>query len=168
MPGPLIGWHVKYDPRLTAVERFLFQTLPGRLKRLNYALDQEVVPLFIRMMREQFRTEGAAFGAKWARLAASTLKQKASLGLSNVGILIRSGALFNKATQAQNLDRRFTIIPGGVRLSLTVSMSYAKYHQFGTRRMPRRVIVPDPLPLSFRREVRQAIRGFIFLNSAST
>jgi hypothetical protein len=52
------------------------------------------------------------------------------------------------------------MIQGGLRLQLNVAVSYAVYHQVGTQFMPERQVIPDPLPPSFRTEVRKIIKDF--------
>jgi len=92
-----------------------------------------VADAFAKLELAQFVTEGAAGGEPWAALSPSYAARKARTHPGRP-ILVRSG----------DMRRDFTSRPFGVeRISsdtmvLGSSLAYARYHQTGTPRMPRR------------------------------
>lgn len=100
-------------------------------------------------MERTFKTEGAYPGPRWARLD-PTYRARKSKGFGGRTILRRSDRLYKSLTRKA---------PGSVgrigrnRLEYGTTVSYADFHQEGTRRMPARP------PLRFiERDVRRWIR----------
>lgn len=77
---------------------------------------------------ESFKTRGTNLGRAWERLAISTVKQKIRIG-KNIDILQRSGTM-RRSFDITKLDTN--------ELEIGNSIKYYKYHQLGTRKMPRR------------------------------
>lgn len=73
-------------------------------------------------------------GDKWAGLAASTLARKGP----DPTILVDTGRLRNSITSETNFDgfRRASV-------SVGTNVSYAKFHQFGTKFMPTRKVISN-------------------------
>jgi phage gpG-like protein len=85
--------------------------------------------------RRQFASEGSYASGGWAPLAASTVAQKRRKGL-DPRILRATGDLMRSLTQSGDPNADVTIAPLG--MTFGTSVPYARYHQTGTRRMPRR------------------------------
>lgn len=151
---------VNYNPRLTQGEKELL-ALPNRLRNLRPLMQESIAPAFNRMLAEHWRTEGAAFGHPWAPLQPSTLAAKARHGTVGLGILHDTNHLFRTLFADRANDSRLRKIAGGLRFQANVGVPYAIYHQVGTSYMAERQVIPDPLPDSFKREVRNLIRQFI-------
>lgn len=151
---------VNYNPRLTAAEKLMI-ALPNRLGNLRKLMINAVAPAFNRMMKRHWDSKGAAFGHRWAPLAPSTIEARTRKGTISKGILRDSDHLFRAVFRARATDSRLQVINGGLRFQGNVGVPYALYHQVGTSTMPDRQVIPDPLPRSFRAEVRALIRTFI-------
>lgn len=91
---------------------------------------------------DNFATEGGGFGgwSSWAPLAASTVADRERHGYGGEHpILVRTGELMASTTVRGAPGNVFEVGPN----SLTVGTNDPKavFHQFGTRKMPARVIV---------------------------
>lgn len=93
---------------------------------------------------EQWLGRGARYRKPWAPLAESTLQDKFARGYP-LDPLIRTGELARSLT-SRPLSREH-ITPREV--SAGTDVSYAKYHQFGTKHMPQRILFS---PEQIRRE----------------
>ena len=90
-------------------------------------------------LREQFLTEGAAYGqAKWLP------RKTRNRHLPSSPLLIRTGRLYRSLTQegGENIS---IWDPETLTLLLGTAVPYAPYHQFGTRTMPARPILTAEL-----------------------
>lgn len=77
-----------------------------------------------------YETEGGAFGAPWAQLSQpyEAWKRTAYPGR---GILVRSG----------DMKRGYKYTAGRSEMKLWNPVDYAKFHQYGTSRMPQRLLL---------------------------
>lgn len=134
--------------------------LPNRLRNLRPMMQRGVAPAYNAMLKRHWDSKGAAFGHRWAPLAASTIASKTRRGTIQKGILRDSDHLFKVLFRARATDNRLAIVAGGLRFSGDVSVPYAIYHQVGTQFMPERQVIPDPLPRSFKALVRLIVRDY--------
>jgi hypothetical protein len=160
----MIRVQVNYNPRLTRVEKKLL-ALPARLNNLRGLMKQEIAPAFNRMLLRHWESKGAAFGHRWAPLAASTIAAKTRKGTVSKGILRDSDHLFKTLFRERSTDSRLQVVAGGLRFQGNVGVPYALYHQVGTEFMPERQVIPDPLPRSFREEVRRIILAYVYADA---
>lgn len=107
----------------------------GRLSDLTPMLS-DVGEMLVREIDNQFRTETSLeTGQKWAPLAAATLKEKQ-----------RSKKIL-KTWQRTGLSRAsLTYQASPDRVRVGVNTYYAKFVNFGTRRMVARSLIPSVLP----------------------
>lgn len=112
-----------------------------------------VVPVFIRWMREQFQTEGAWGGQKWASLSPDYAAAKAVL-YPGRGILIAEGDMRRAASSPSR-----TATPSS--LTLEISDPKIEFHQDGTPNMPARPVVPFILPAEAIREVQSLADAYV-------
>jgi phage gpG-like protein len=96
--------------------------------------------------RRQFQSQGAFASAGWAPLAPSTVRAKARRGL-DPRILHATGRL---AASLSGGAGRVEIVSSS-QLIFGTSVPYARFHQSGTARMPRR------RPIELREQDRRAI-----------
>lgn len=118
-------------------------------------LRREVVPELRKQFRNVFRTRG--FG-KWQPLAPSTIAEKRSKGYS-IEPLVRTGVYRSASRNLRGLRVRRN------QLEVTSPITYAKYHEFGTRGRPQRPVfefvadkMKDELPRLYRRYTRRRTR----------
>ena len=90
----------------------------------------EVFPELKRIFREVFSTRG--FG-DWPPLAASTLAERRRRGFGTRP-LIRTGDYLRNSTGLHGLRLRRNI------LEIVSPVKYARYHEYGTRRIPERPV----------------------------
>jgi hypothetical protein len=86
--------------------------------------------------REHWQTRGARWDTTWAPLSPYTLREKARLGYP-LDPLVRTGALRRDLTLRPLALESFS----QRSMALGTRREYAKFHQRGTSRMPRRRIV---------------------------
>ncbi len=151
---------VNYNPRLTRGEQNLL-AIPNRLANLRPVMVGAIAPAANRMLARHWESKGAAFGHKWATWAPSTLRKRLAKGNAEKGILRDTDHLYKTIIRVRSGDDRLRVIQGGLRLQLNTREAKAVYHQVGTQFMPERQVIPDPLPKSFRSEVRALLRKFI-------
>jgi hypothetical protein len=111
---------------------------------------------FYALEKDQFKSEGAETGEKWAQLADSTLRQKEAL-YPGKPILERAGALVASLTDpgadgAVHIEAR-------KQLTLGTTVAYALYHQTGTLKMPARQEIRMPEP--FKRQVMHHVQTYL-------
>lgn len=94
---------------------------------------------------DAFRQQAAPTGAAWAPLAASTLTRRRGGG-AGARILQDTGVLRNSIT---------TQLLSSHAVAVGTRMEYAKFHQFGTRKMPARPMLG--LSAEGRREVETTL-----------
>lgn len=139
------------------------EVISRKLLRWQHALD-DARPAFARIMRildaqalEQFATEGAAGGERWAPLAPSTLARKPA----GKSILENSGRLLNSMVEGGVSGGGDAVrFLGRQEMRWGTAVPYASFHQHGTSRMPRRRVVQLP-ELVRRRAVRELQRALV-------
>jgi phage gpG-like protein len=99
----------------------------------------------------QFGSAGAYGSGGWAPLAPSTVRRKESLGLNN-GILQMTYRLRDSLT-GKNADRLERI--NRQSFEFGTQLQYARFHQSGTSRMPRRRVLETTK--SDRKQITRAI-----------
>jgi hypothetical protein len=153
---------VNYDPRLTKGELQIIR-LPNRLSTegLRALMRERIAPLSDAMILRHWMSKGAAFGRRWAPWAPSTLAKRIRKGNAAQGLMRDSDHLFRALLARRDVDARLRLTQRGIRLQLNTSVPYAIYHQVGTRFMPERQVIPDPLPRAFLQDVRAAIRQYV-------
>lgn len=104
--------------------------------------------------------EGILYAGGWAPLASSTISEKARAGYGGQPILVRTGEL------AQSLAGGSGSVKQVTPTSLTVGTDdpIAKYHQYGTRKMPQRKIIG--LSFAARSQVVRVLADYIRLLAA--
>lgn len=145
----------------------LFALLAGRFDSFEVPLRGRVNRAIRGMVRDQFSTQGGFGGGSWSPLAPSTLRAKAAKGTISKGILRDTDRLFNSIAQlrGQTADTIFEVDHFSLRYGTTVP--YARFHQDGTRRMPQRVIFPDPIPQAVTDEIDDSLCGWIMEGSGA-
>lgn len=108
---------------------------------------------FLSIERAQFKSEGARGSGGWAPLAPSTVAKRGSAH----PILFETGALYDSLTKPGNKGAVRNITADGMTVGTTVP--YARFHQHGTGRMPRRR--PVEFTEADRRAWVKAIQRFI-------
>lgn len=93
------------------------------------------LPNWYRTSTTHFETQGASSGAQWPPLSAAYAdwKQKHWPGLP---ILVLSGALRDSLTQQNDSNAVADMTP--TQLSMGTRVTYARFHQTGTKYMPAR------------------------------
>jgi hypothetical protein len=141
--------------------------LKGRFANFRPAMEGPVRELVRRAVIAQFRTEGEWGGRKWPELSEYTLRRKERAGVAHKGILKFSGKLYDSLTVVGHPSRRETITKRGYSLRTLVrskdGFPYGASHQTGASngRPPERQVIPDPMPPSFMRELRNIVRGHL-------
>jgi hypothetical protein len=158
----MIRIRVPANLRFTRAERALAalydRLAPGRLRSL---MQGPIRTALNDLIRDQFATEGAAWGQRWPALAASTRAKKLAAGVLSRGILVFSGAMRRGMLRFRPQDARLQATTRGVRADFDVGVHPYRFHHLGTRFMPKRQAIPDPLPRSFRREIRSIVRDYL-------
>lgn len=92
-----------------------------------------LIDWFAEQNTKQFTSRGARYVTPWPPLSPSTIAEKKRLGYP-VAPLVRTTALRTSLTQRPMGVEHIT----GREMSAGTDVSYAHFHQTGTRRMPRR------------------------------
>ena len=92
---------------------------------------QKIGVLVLQFVQRQFQTSGAHGGHPWAPLKPATLRRKLKQGYS-AQPLIRTG----------ELRQRWDISLGHNKVTLRSLADYSGVHQYGTRRLPERPMLP--------------------------
>lgn len=134
-------------------------TFGARIENMAPAWEEVGTALMLDFM-ENFHEEGGVFGrgtwAQWQPLRPSTVADRRRLGYPGEHpILVREGDLLASVTIRGAAGNVFEV--GANSLVLGTTDRKAKYHQFGTRRMPARKIVG----ISAQRAGRQGREGSI-------
>ena len=108
----------------------ILEKIQQEVKNNRYGLQKVKNYLLNFFSKDVFDSQGSVFGSRWAQLTPSTLREKAQ-SYPGRGILERTGALRSgfKAMSSTNF------------LKIYNPVSYAKFHQTGTSRMPPRIIM---------------------------
>lgn len=136
-------------------------SLPSRLRNLELIARKDIIPAMNNMLRRHWDTKGSAFGHKWAAWALSTYKRRLRWGNIDKGLLRDTDNLSKALFRDRQNDQRVKAVADGVEIVFNTRVAYAVYHQVGTRFMPDRQIFPDPMPETFKREVRGILRARI-------
>jgi phage gpG-like protein len=131
------------------------QRLNIKLKKLQKKI-QNPVPLWTRLepkikaqIRRQFDSGGKELGASWKKLANKTVIQKIRLGLNN-GTLKRTKRLYGSfVTKKKN---RIELVIG----AKGKEEDKLRYHQLGTKKIPKREVLKVSSP-AFRSLLRREI-----------
>lgn len=117
---------------------------------------EEIADNFLLNEERQFSTQGSYASGRWAPLAPSTVTGKAKAGLD-------PRTLHATRTLRNSLSRQGA--PGNVReiksdeMFVGTSVEYARYHQMGTKHMPRRR--PVELTVNRRRMWMKILQRFL-------
>lgn len=119
---------------LAAVRQHFFD-MAARSRDLSPAWE-EFLTWWAEMNKEQFSSRGARWRTPWKPLAPSTVRQKRNRGFLNES-LVRTTSLRGELTRRPlGVEHiRAQEVTGGTNLS------YAKFHQRGTKKMPARRLV---------------------------
>jgi hypothetical protein len=142
---------LEFQPPLAFIERqhgafrAILEDLTGLWARF--------IPLLSQMERRWFESHGE--GA-WPELAESTLERKRAQGFSLEPLRTddRQGSLYDTLT-----DPQLAAAAGPHTLVWSTGVPYAHFHQDGGStpgRPPQRQVIPDPLPVEYRRQFEQA------------
>lgn len=117
---------------------------------------QELMRNISTIERQQFDSQGQ-FSGGWAKLAESTIAAKAAAGLDPR--ILHATLLLEKSLTSPGLAPSAIreVTPEGFRFG--TSVPYAKYHQTGTRRMPRRRVLE--FTPGTRRDIVKRIQRFV-------
>jgi len=117
------------------------------------AIMPEIGNLIDFAVTEQFETEGAYFGTKWAELALSTQKAREKANKSPTTNLLRfTNTLFN------TLDYQIS----GNSLLYGTNLEYGTYLQYGTKFMPARPFLPiHGLPLETMKDIEYEVMQYL-------
>jgi phage gpG-like protein len=107
-----------------------FHRFKGNLKDFSSEMDHLGKYFVLFFGRDVFATEGDVFGERWRRLSKNYEFWK-RINFAGRGILEKTGEL--KKGYKTQLGRDFVKIYNDV--------DYAKYHHFGTNRLPKRTLV---------------------------
>lgn len=123
---------------------------------------EQVGDLLLRDFAAQFTAEGGYLGGQiapvWAQLRPSTVADRLRRGYAGEHpILERSGQLLHSATERNMAGNVFEATDSGLRIG--TSDPIAKYHQYGTKRMPARKMIG--LKFSTRSEIVRVFGDFI-------
>lgn len=126
---------IKLDGRSIAPLRRKIHAMKERAGNLIPAWDV-LIDWFADQERLQFGQRGARWRTLWPELTEGTIKDKRELGYSG-DILIRETDLLRSLT-----DRPLSIERLSAREATAgTRVPYARFHQDGTKRMPRRVLI---------------------------
>lgn len=126
---------INIDGRATAPVRRKIHAMKERAGNLIPAWDT-LIDWFADQERIQFGSRGARWRTLWPELAEETVAQKRELGYSG-DILIRETDLLRSLT-----DRPLSIERISAREATAgTRVKYARFHQDGTKRIPRRPLI---------------------------
>lgn len=112
----------------------------------------DVGEMLVNSLDRGFRDQVDPYQNSWAKLASSTLRQKVK----------RKRIL--KINQSTGILRAsLSYQASGDRVVVGFGVNYARYHQTGTRRMPKRQLLPDAargLPARVEREIQAIARDY--------
>lgn len=132
---------VKISIRITGIENVRRKFQAMALRSRTY------LPIFAwaeielkKAMVENFTAEGLPSGG-WAPLSPQYASWKA-IGHPGAPILVRTGRLFRAIASSPGAGTR--IGPTSAQFAFAKGIEYAKFHQYGTEKMPKRQIVYEP------------------------
>lgn len=115
----------------------------------------EVGNMLVEEFQDNFPAEGQRLGARWEKLAKSTMIQKARLGYGAKPILVRTGKLM----------RGFKKQVTNLMVRVHNPVSYFRYHQLGEGHNPKRRMIDAPERIKqdiieiLRRHLDEALKG---------
>jgi len=117
---------------------------------------QRFAPFFYQNVLQDFVLEGGQSGESWAPLSPgyAAWKQRVAPG---AGLLVRTGLLKSSLTRPDGPESVYRVTP--TSLEIGTSVSYAMYHQMGTRRMPARP--PMRVNEAFMRVVGKDLQAYV-------
>lgn len=130
-----MGTTIKVDGRSIAPVRRKIHAMRQRTGNLMAAWEA-LLDWFADQERRQFGSRGARWRTAWPELAASTVHEKREQGYSTDTLVRTSDLLRSLADRPMSVER---ILPHEVTAGTRIT--YAKYHQYGTKRMPRRTLI---------------------------
>ena len=89
---------------------------------------KDIADIQLKSADETFKTRGVNLGKPWANLKTATVKQKMRIG-KNIDILQRTGKMRRSFRMSKLTNNE---------VNVENSVEYFKYHQIGTKNMPRR------------------------------
>jgi hypothetical protein len=145
-----------FQPPLAFVER-QYGAFRRQLEDLT-GLWRRFIPLVTAMEEAWFASHG---DGAWPPLADSTLRSKTARGLSLEPLRTddRQGSLYDTLIDPQLAAE---VNPGS--LVWSTGVPYAHFHQDGgsvAGRPPKRQVIPDPLPLEWRRQFESATVSWV-------
>jgi hypothetical protein len=132
---------------------------------LSGAFRGPVDALVTEFFRRRFDSEGAYLGTAWAKHARATLRARKQPGRGRGGILRDLNDLWASLTKSGG--------PGSIRD--VGAMLYrrgttdpkAALHQRGTKHMPARPLIPEPVPQALVDEITDAVRDWLAKRAAA-
>jgi phage gpG-like protein len=118
-----------------------FKKLGGKLTNPQPLLE-EVGQYLVSTIDNSFRKEVDPYNKKWQPLSPATISEKERKGYP-LKILTRTGTMRSSV--------RYQVKSKSVQI--VVDTSYTTFHQTGTRKMPKRQIVPDKLSKTAQRDI---------------
>jgi hypothetical protein len=138
----------------------------GRFANYKPVFDGPVNDLLRAFFKEQFRSRGAHGGTPWAPLSLRTLEIKRRLRDQNPGYKIaplrRSDRMYQALLSRGSVaGKQMIVTPKGMTFRMTED--YHRWMQEGTPggRVPARPILPDKMPESFMRKLRNIVTGYV-------
>lgn len=111
------------------------------------------------VLKRQFASEGAFAGMPWAALKPSTIRARQRPGHGRGGILRDLNRLWSALTKGRGPEAIRSIEKD--RYERGTSVPYGVHHQLGTRKMPARPPIPDPMPGSVLRVWEKLLLGHV-------
>lgn len=142
-----------------------FERIAGRFSNFIPVMGGRVDVLARGLIRRMFDTQGRASGrGQWQAL---TERYKKARPLPDRPLLRQSDELYDALTRKGDVNQELILERN--RYSLSVSSAAGRVrarfvgHQLGVpeKNLPARQIIPDPLPQTFIRQVRQAVKAYI-------
>lgn len=130
-----MGTALKMDGRSIAPVRRKIHDMRDRAQNLMAAWEV-LLNWFAEQNRVQFGSRGARWRTIWPELAPSTVREKRGEGFTGDTLIRTSDLLRSLSDRPLNFER---ITPHEVEAG--TRLSYAKFHQRGTRHMPRRQLI---------------------------
>ena len=156
----IVGVELDITPALVRFER-----LAGRFTNFIPVMGGRVDVLARRLIKRQFDTEGrvGAGGGGWEPLSRDYLKRRVIPGKP---LLRQSDGLYEALTRRGHPDQELILEKNRYSLSIADGAeTRARFvgHQLGvpSSNLPARQMIPDPLPQTFIRDVRNALKSYI-------
>ena len=101
----------------------------------------QVRDVYMTFMRQQFTTEGGYAGVDWAPLSGNYARWKSQQAPGKTILRFRD-RMYNSLTQQNHADQVYRTEPQ--KMEWGTRVPYARFHQLGTHKMPKRVVMPPP------------------------